>query len=135
MFENSSRQKRSSDNRTFSGDEVYILPGYPKQVSKDPPEALLAFFLQFPQGFSDDIVPKEIFKAIIESDVSSIEASLGGTIMSIQPLISTTVATVTTEESDKGSKSTGAIIGACVAVVLLLVIIVVLVLYCKRRNR
>ena len=130
----SSRQKRSSENVTFSEDRVHILPGYPQQVFQDPPTALLAFFLQFPRGISEDFVQKDVVKAIIESNVSSVEESLGGTIISIQPLISTTV---TSEEDDDKSTSisTGAIIGICVALILLVVIIVAIVLYCKRGNR
>ncbi len=116
----------------FSTDKVHILPGYPKQLSVDPIIALLAFYLQFPQGLSDNIVGKEVVKAILESDVSSIEESMNGTIVSVQPLVSTTDPT---EESDEESKPTTAIIiGACVGGVLLLVIIIGLVLACKRSN-
>ena len=130
----SSRQNRSSDNVTFSEDRVHILPGYPRQVFHDPPTALLAFFLQFPRRISEDFVQKDVVKAIIESDVSSVEEPLGGTIMSVQPLISTTVAS--SEGDDKSTSiSTGAIIGICVALILLAVIFVAIVLYCKRGNR
>ncbi|XP_078343190.1 uncharacterized protein LOC144628942 isoform X1 [Oculina patagonica] len=114
----------------FSRDKVHILPGYPKQLAVDPLVALLAFYLQFPQGLSDNIVRKEVVKAILESDVSSIEESMNGTIISVQSLVSTTDPT---EKSDEESKPTTAIIiGACVGGVLLLVIIIALVLACKR---
>ncbi|XP_078343191.1 uncharacterized protein LOC144628942 isoform X2 [Oculina patagonica] len=117
----------------FSRDKVHILPGYPKQLAVDPLVALLAFYLQFPQGLSDNIVRKEVVKAILESDVSSIEESMNGTIISVQSLVSTTDPT---EKSDEESKPTTAIIiGACVGGVLLLVIIIALVLACKRSLR
>ncbi|XP_078384731.1 uncharacterized protein LOC144667199 [Oculina patagonica] len=120
-----------SDKKVFSKDKVHILPGYPKQLTVDPFVALLAFYLQFPQGLSDNIVRKEVVKAILESDVSSIEESMiNGTIVSVQPLVSTTDPT---KKSDEESKPTTAIIiGACVGGVLLLVIIIALVLACKR---
>ncbi|KAL9958176.1 hypothetical protein ACROYT_G035153 [Oculina patagonica] len=129
----SSRGKRSSNNLVFSRDRVHILPGYPKQLSDDPLIALLACYLQFPQAVSDDIVRKDVLIAIIESDVSSIEVSINGTILSVQPLFSSTK---TTEKSDEESKPANAIIiGVCVGVLLLVIIIVAVVLACKRSNR
>ncbi|XP_078343227.1 uncharacterized protein LOC144628967 isoform X2 [Oculina patagonica] len=129
----SSRRKRSSKNLVFSKDRVYILPGYPKQLSDDPLIAQLAFYLRSPQGLSDSTVRKEDLKAIVESNVSSIERSINGTVLSVQPLFS---ATDTPEESEEESKpSTAIIIGTCVGVVLLVIIIVAVVLACKRHNR
>ncbi|KAL9960509.1 hypothetical protein ACROYT_G033977 [Oculina patagonica] len=125
----SSRGKRSSDNLVFSRDRVHVLSDYPKQLSDDPLIALIAFYLQFPQALSDDIVVKDVLVAIMESHVSSIERSINGTILSVKPLFSDTE---TTEESDEESKPTTAIIiGVCVGV---LVIIIAVVWACKRIN-
>ena len=116
----------------FTSDMVHILPGYPKKSPGDPTITLLAFYLQLPQGFSNSVINKYVLNAIVESGVSSIEGSMSGTILSVQPLF---ITTDTTEESDEESKPTVVIIAACVGCVLLLVIIVVLVLACKKRNR
>ena len=122
----SSRRRRSSDNLVFTSDTVHILPDYPKQSPDDPQIALLAFYIQQPQGFSKAAIKKEVLKAIVESDTSRIEESVGGTILSVQPLISTTE---TTNESDEEPKSKNAIIiGVSVVFVILIVILVALVL-------
>ncbi|XP_078384823.1 uncharacterized protein LOC144667307 [Oculina patagonica] len=128
----SSRGKRSSNNLVFSKDRVHILPGYPKQLSEDALIAQLAFYLQFPQAVSDDIVLKDVLVAIMKSNVSSIGGSINVTILSVRPLFSKTQ---TTEESDKESKpTTSIIIGVCVGVLLLSIIIVAVVFACKRSN-
>ena len=121
----------------FTSDMVHILPGYPKQSPDDPTITLLAFYLQLPQGSSDNIVSKEALKAIVESDKSSIGSSIGGTISSVQALSSASDEDEEDDESDEGPvpMHTGIIIAACVGGVLLLVVIVALVLACKRRNR
>ena len=112
---------------------VHILPGYPKASPDDPETALLAFYIQHPQGFSDAAIKKDALKAIVESDKQSIGGSVGGTILSVQPLISTTE---TREKSDeKSNPQNGIIIGVCVGSVILIVIIVSLVLLFKRRKR
>ncbi|KAL9986055.1 hypothetical protein ACROYT_G000121 [Oculina patagonica] len=126
-----SRRKRSSNNMVFTSDMVHILPGYPKQSPDNPAITLLAFYLQLPQDFSDNIVDKHVLIDIVKSDVSSIEGSIGGTISSVQPLFTTTDST---EESDGESKPMSAIIGACVGGVLFLVIVIALLLACKRSN-
>lgn len=129
----SSRRKRSSDKIEFASDMVNILPGYPKKSTDNSSITLLAFYLQLPQGFSDDIVDKDVLKAIVESKVQSIEGSLGGTIVSIQPLI---VTTETTEKGDKESKPQNAvIIGASVGVAILVVVMITLLFRFKRRKR
>lgn len=129
----SSRRKRSSDKIEFASDMVNILPGYPKKSTDNSSITLLAFYLQLPQGFSDDVVDKDVLKAIVESKVQSIEGSLGGTIVSIQPLI---VTTETTEKGDKESKPQNAvIIGASVGVAILVVVMIALLFRFKRRKR
>ncbi len=113
---------------------VHILPDYPKQLSNDPLVAQLAFYLSSPQGLSDDTVRKEDLESIVKSNVSSIEGSINGTILNVEPLFSTTDPT---EKSDEKSKSmTAIIIGACVGGALLLVVVIVAVVCaCKRRSR
>ena len=118
----------------FTSDMVHILPTYPKKSPDDPTITLLAFYLQLPQGFFDSVVNKDVLKAIVESDVSSIEGSMGGTILSVQPLTSTNTPEIN-DESDEGSKPTGVIIGASLGAVLMLIVIGILVWACKRSNR
>ena len=106
---------------------VHIFPGYPKRSTAIPSITLLAFYLQLPQGFSNNIVDKEVVKAIVESDESNIGKSVNGTITSVQPLISTTE---TTEESDEEPKPMNAIIiGASVGGVILGIVILIALLY------
>jgi len=90
--------------------------------------------LQLPQGFSDNIINKDVLKAIVESNEQSIGGSVGGTIVSVQPLASTTE---TTEESDKEPKPVNAIIiGASVGGVMVVVVILIALLFrFKRRKR
>ncbi|XP_020621541.1 uncharacterized protein LOC110059180 [Orbicella faveolata] len=118
----------------FTMDMVHIFPGYPKRSTDNPSITLLAFYLQLPQGFSDNIVKKDVLKAIVESDEPSIGGSVGGTILGVQPLISTTE---TTEESDKEPKPMNAIVvGASVGGVILVVVILIALLFrFKRRKR
>ena len=129
----SSRRRRSSDNVVFTSDTVHILPDYPKQSPDNPQIALLAFYIQQPQGFPNAAIKKEVLKAIVESDASRIGGSVGGTILSVQPLISTTE---TTKESDEEPKSKSAIIiGVSVAFVISIVILVAFVLRLNRMKR
>ena len=69
----------------------------------------------------------------MESEKSSIEELVGGTIVSIQPYISTTE---TTEDSDETPQWKNAIfIGASVGGVIMVVILAILVLRSKRTKR
>ena len=131
---NSSRRKRSSEKTEFTSDMVHILPGYPKKSTDNPSIALLAFYLQLPQGLSDDIdiVDKDVLKSIVESQKTSIERSVGGTIVSVQPLIATTE---TTEESDDESNpQITIIVGASVGAVILVVLIALLFRFKKKKR-
>lgn len=129
----SSRRKRSSDEDTFTGDMVHILPGYPKKSTDDPSITLLAFYLQLSRGLSNNIVNKDVLKVIVENDKSSIGGSVGGTIIKVQPLISTPKAV---EESDEESNPQNAIIiGISVGVVILVAVIIALLFSFKRRKR
>ena len=115
---------------------VHILPGYPKKSADDPTIFLLAFYLQHPQGSSNNVVNKNALKAIVESDKSSIGSSIGGTISSVQSLSSASKEDEEDESDEEGiSLRTGIIIAACIGGVLLLVVIIAVVLACKRRNR
>ena len=112
---------------------VHIFPGYPKESPQNPSITLLAFYLQLPKGFSDNVVNKDALKAIVESNKSSIEESVGGTITGVQPYISTTA---TTEDSEEKPKSKNAIfIGASVGGVIMVVILAILVLRFKKKKR
>ena len=112
---------------------VHIFPGYPKESTENPSIALLAFYLQLPQGFSDNVVNKDVLKAIVESDKSNIEELVGGTIIGVQPYISTTE---TTQDSDEKPKSKNSIfIGASVGCIVMVVILVILVLRFNRKKR
>ena len=94
---------------------------------------MLALYLQFPQEFRGDIVDNDVLKDIVESNEKSIGESVGGTISSIQPLVSTTE---TAEKSDEEPKSKNAIIiGVCVGGVILVAILVAVFLHFKRRKR
>ena len=118
----------------FTSDMVHILPTYPKKSPDDPTITLLAFYLQLPQGFSDSVVNKDVLLAIVESDKASIERSMGGAILSVQPLTSIDTPEIN-DESEEESKPTGVIIGASLGAVLLLIIIGTVVWACKRSNR
>lgn len=108
---------------------VNILPGYPKKSTDDPSITLLAFYLQLPR----ELVNKDVLKAIVENDKSSIGGSVGGTIIKVQPLISTPKAV---EESDEESNPQNAIvIGTSVGVVILVAVIIALLFSLKRRKR
>ena len=112
---------------------VHILPGYPKESADNPSITLLAVYLQLPQGFSGDIVNKDVLKAIVESNEQSIGGSVGGTILRVQPLISTSE---TTKETDDKPKSKNAIIiGLCVGGAILVLILIAIFLHFKRRKR
>lgn len=114
---------------------VHIFPGYPKESPQNPSITLLAFYLQLPKGFSDNVVNKDVLKAIVESNKSRIEEVVGGTIISIQPYIFTTY-TETTEDSDEKPKSRNVIfLGASVGGVIMVVIFAILLLRFKRKKR
>ena len=117
----------------FTSDLVHILPDYPKQSPTDSQIALLAFYVQHPQVFSDSAISKDVLKAIVASDSSSIGRSVGGTILSVESLFSTTK---TTEESDEEPKSKHAvIIGASVGGGILILILIGIVIRCKGMKR
>ena len=145
----SSRRRRASQNMVFTGDMVHILPGYPMQSPDDPQITLLAFYLQMPKGMSDSVVHKDALKAIVKSNMSSIEETMESTILSVVPLPSTTETSEPTlkrgtdafkgeeeneESDDSESKSTKTIIGASIGGVLFVLVIIAVVVGYKKTN-
>ena len=124
---------------TFSNDMVHILPAYPMQSPDDPGVALLAFYLSLPHGLSNSaVVNKDVLKDIVKGDISTIGGSIGGTIVGVDPLPSTTKQLEDKNKSDRNddkSKPNLIIIFASVGGVSFVVIIAALLLGCKRRNR
>lgn len=123
----------------FSTNMVHILQGYPKHSPEDFPVVLLAFYLSLPKALANsNVVKKGVLIDIIKNHMPSIERSLGGTIMSVEPLPFTTENLEDTNEgnnSSNESKPTSIIIGTLAGGVLLFVIIAALLLGWKRRNR
>lgn len=123
----------------FSGNMVHIMPGYPMQSPEDTRIALLAFYLQLPEEFPDNVVSKDVLIDIVNSNMSSIGGSMNGTILSVKSLLTTTPGTFSGEQTDDetGEKSepknaTSAIIGASVGGVLFLIVIVLIILTFKK---
>ena len=117
---------------------VHIMPGYPIQSPDDNRIALLAFYLQLSEGFSENVVPKDVLIDIVNSDRSSIGGSLNGTILSVQPLVKTTPGKQTDDEGGEESEpknATFAIIGASAAGALFLLVIVALILTFKKGSK
>jgi len=139
----SSRRRRSSDEMVFSGNMVHIIQGYPVQSPENDRIALLAFYMQLPEGFSENVVPKDVLIDMVNSNMSSIGGSMNGTILSVQSLVTSSPDTFkgeeTDDESDEGSKpksATSVIIGASIGGVLFFLLIVALVLtFKKSQNR
>lgn len=123
----------------FSGNMVHIMPGYPMQSPEDTRIALLAFYLQLPEEFPDNVVSKDVLIDIVNSNMSSIGGSMNGTILSVKSLLTTTPGTFNGEQTDNetGEKSepknaTSPIIGASVGGVLFLIVIVLIILTFKK---
>ena len=123
----------------FSTNMIHILQGYPKHSPEDFPVVLLAFYLSLPKALANsNVVKKGVLIDIIKNHMPSIEGSLGGTIMSVEPLPFTTENLEDTNEgnnSSNESKPTSIIIGTLVGGVLLFVVIATLLMGWKRRNR
>ena len=133
------RQRRSSENVTFTADMVHILPGYPKRSDDSPGVVLLAFYLSLPQRTSESsVVSESILHDIVMSHKENIQTSFGGEISSVDPFPSATEV-LKNEESDEGnggkSKPTNVIIGASVGGGLLLIIIAAVLIGCKKSDR
>ena len=122
---------------TFSREMVHILPGYPKQSPNDPEDAMLAFYLSLPEGLSKTtVVNKDVLMDIVKSDKASIGGSLNSTIVSVDPVPSSSQKLEDGNKNNENeSKPAVAIIGASVGGVLFIVLIAVLFVGCKRSNR
>ena len=111
----------------FTADMVQILPGYPKQSDDSPGVILLAFYLSLPRGISESsVVPQTVLSKIVMDHQEKIQASIGGEILSADPLPSDTEELNEGEvdkENDGQWKPQNVIIGASFGVVLLLIII------------
>lgn len=126
---------RPPHNTVFTSDMVNILPGYPKKSPDNPAKTLLAFYLNLPQASSDDIVNKDVLKAIVESDLASLEASISGTILRVRSLSPTGEENWNGGESDEQPKPMSAILGASVGNGLLFIIVGAIVLVVRRHIR
>lgn len=98
------------------------------QSSDDPLITLLAFYLQLPRGSLDNVVHRDILKAIVKSDVYCIGIWMDITLLSVQPLFSTKETTEMPTDKDDESKLVIVVIAASVGGVLLLIFIVALFL-------
>lgn len=121
----------------FTNDMVQILPGYPMESPDDPQIALLAFFLQMPQGSTDNVVHRDVLEDIVKSDMSGIGGSMGSTVVSVQPLFPTTENPGGDDQDNENEPKSGMVfIGAFVGGgVVLLVVTVALLRGCKKSNR
>ena len=118
---------------------VQILPGYPKQSDDSRDVILLAFYLSLPQGISESsIVPEAALSKIVMDHKENIQTSIGGEILSADPLPSNREQLNDGEsdkENDGKSKPPNAIIGASVCGGLLLIIIAAVLIGCKKTGR
>ncbi|XP_078349239.1 mucin-like protein [Oculina patagonica] len=141
----SSRRKRAAAYMIFTEDQVHILPGYPKQISKDPLLASLAFYLQFPPGTSsDDAIKKDALVAIVKGSLADISNSINANISSVQTLFAET-STVTPTTSvgilpsepcgGSNSKMKYIIAGSVVGGLLLVIVIVAIVWRCCKPKK
>ena len=125
----------------FSRDMVHILPGYPKLSPDDPKVAMLAFYVRFHQGLSKTtvVIKKDVLMDIVKSDLSRIEESMDGTIISVKPMVSSPDKLQNANEdlrSDGLSQNTMLIVGASIGgAVFVAIITALLVGLYKRRNR
>ena len=114
----SARRKRTTDRVTFTKKQVHILPGYPKQISKDPLLASLAFYLQSSAGSSNAVIKRETLVSSVKGSVASISNAVNGTISSVftllavQPTIPTTKSTTATKTSQNGGIIAGCLFGS-----------------------
>ena len=118
---------------------VQILPGYSKRSDDSPGIILLAFYLRLPRGiFESSIVPEKVSSKIVMDHKENIQTSIGGEILSADPLPSDTEQ-LNDGESDKEnggqSKPPNVIIGVSLGGGLLLIIIAAALIGCKKAGR
>ena len=125
----SARRRRTVYYVIFTDDQVHILPGYPKQLSQDPPLASIAFYLQFPPGSSNDVMNKHTLVSIVTGSLLDISRSINGKISTVETLFpESTPANIVTEPTQLNKKESSHtriyIIAGCIAGGLLLIIVV-----------
>ena len=115
---------------------VHILPDYPKQSDDSSEVVLLAFYLSLPQGISESsIVPQTVLSKIMMDHKENIQTSIGGEILSADPLSEQLKDGESDKENDGQSKPLNVIIGASLGGGLLLIIIVAALIGCKKAGR
>ena len=122
----------------FSPNMVHILPGYPKQSPEDPKVAMIAFYLSLPPEVSrGTLVPKDILTTVIKSNMPSIEGSMDGSIVSVDPLLPSSTEFPTNDNGNNKSEAnrTGAIVGGIVGGCIFLVVIAALLVVCVKIRR
>ena len=133
------RRRRMSLDVKFTADMVQILPGYPKQSDDSAGVILLAFYLSLPRGISESsVVPQTVLSKIVMDHKENIQTSIGGEILSADPLPSDTEELNGGEvdkENDGLSKPLNVIIGASLGGGLLLIIIAAALIGCKKAGR
>jgi len=104
---------------------VQILPGYPKRSDDSPGIILLVFYLRLPRGiFDSSIVPEIVLSKIVMDHKENIQTSIGGEILSADPLSSDTEqlnGKKSDKENDGKLKPPKVIIGASVGVAAILI--------------
>ena len=111
------------------------------QSKDDPGIAIVAFYVHLPQGAARGAVVRgDVLKDIVENEKDKIGESMDSTVVSVQPLPSTTEKLEdTNKDKDNGNEDksgpTNVIIGASVGGSVLFVIIAALLLGWKKRNR
>lgn len=125
----------------FSHEMVHILPGYPMQSKDDPGIAIVAFYVHLPDGAARGAVVRgDVLKDIVENEKDKIGESMDSTVVSAQPLPSTTETLEdTNKDKDNGNEGksgpTNVITGASIGGGVLFVIIAALLLGWKKSNR
>ena len=115
---------------------VQILPCYPKQSDDSPGVILLAFYLNLPQGISESsIVPQTVLSKIMMDHKENIQTSIGGEILSADPLPEQLNDGESDKENDGQSKPLNVIIGASLGGGLLLIIIAAALIGCQKAGR
>lgn len=121
----------------FTENQVHVLPGYPKQLSQDPLLASLAFYLQFPPGFSNDVLNKHALVSIVTGSLADISRSFNGNISTVETLFAeptpVTLVTEPTGPTEKESSNTMVyvIVGSMAGGLILIIVVAVIARKCK----
>ena len=127
--------RRSTNNITFSKNEVHRLPGFPLNFKSEAQlSAVVAFYVNFPPGValgSIGVIEKNTLVKIVEGSRAEIESSINRTIMSVDvytvdPSPTSTEPTSPETPAEDHPYTLYYIIGGCVAGGLLCMITVLL---------